>query len=504
MSVSGVTPGGFGRPFERAMSEMVQAATAADAGRLLSHMLDGSAERALVLLDRGRRIVAWSDGAHELYGHGIGEVLGRSAEFLFDGDGDVLTELIAAAGRHDRSVRDCRQHHRAGHSFAAHLELTVRRDPHDRTPLGFLLEATPVPAAADEDRTGSSWLRQSPELDAIGRVARRVVDRLARGDKPDYGVLADRGVVMLKRGLQAFLGDAPAAAGPCDVGQLLASGEKGFLSAAAGDQTELIIAVTGVLPRLAMPPDRLRDVLTRLADNARLAMPDGGPLRIAARTHLADASHPALAPGRYVVLSVRDAGCGMDTTIRARAFEPLFTTRPGADGLGLAYVFGAVRADGGDILMQSEPGVGTTVELYLKPAAPASAPDANACPTILLVEDDDGVRSLVSQYLTRIGYRVAALSDGERARETAAELGDGLKLLMTDMLLPSLSGPEVAAAVRAQHPGLRVLFLSGFAADSFADEQLPSDASFLQKPFTLRALSEKVAELLPEGRPAQR
>jgi CheY-like chemotaxis protein len=258
-------------------------------------------------------------------------------------------------------------------------------------------------------------------------------------------------------------------------------------------------------------PAQLELVILNLAVNARDALPDGGG--IALRVFELEEGAPELGdgeapPGPVVVLEVRDDGVGMDAATRARIFEPFFTTKPAGKGtgLGLATVHGIVSQSGGDIRVRSEPGRGSEFRVYLPrwsgvaPEAVAAAPGrpSRGDETVLVVEDDAAIRALVLRTLADAGYRVAEAASANEALAAAAALAGGPDLLVTDVILPGLNGWELAEALGRRRPGVRVLFMSGYAAQHSGESLLPEDAPFLAKPFAPEDLLRKVREVLDE------
>jgi CheY-like chemotaxis protein len=225
-------------------------------------------------------------------------------------------------------------------------------------------------------------------------------------------------------------------------------------------------------------------------------------------------THAEARPGRYVVLTVTDSGCGMDAATRARIFEPFFTTKEAGKGtgLGLAMVFGTVRQSGGHIEVYSEPGRGTAFKVYLprvEEAVPAERPSRGpfkvprGTETLLLVEDEDGVRSLVCMVLQSIGYTVLEAREGEEALGVAGRHDGPLHLVVTDLILPRMGGRQLTEALTAARPGLKVLYLSGYTEDVTSRHGLlVPGVAFLQKPFTPSALARKVREVLDSFTPA--
>ncbi|MGH9432652.1 MAG: PAS domain S-box protein [Terriglobia bacterium] len=279
-----------------------------------------------------------------------------------------------------------------------------------------------------------------------------------------------------------------------------------------GDDIELVTTPASPLGRVKADPTQLDQVLMNLAVNARDAMPRGGRLMIeTSNTQVEDnlASDPVkVAPGRYTVLTVKDTGCGMDAATRARAFEPFFTTKEKGKGtgLGLATVYGIVKQSGGYIWIFSEPGQGTTFKIYLprvdEVPEPAKAAEVQALPrhgteTILLVEDHPSVRQLTSRLLRAQGYLVLEARSGKEALALAEKHPGTISLLLTDVVMPQLSGQALAKQMTEKHPEIRVLFMSGYAGTSYAQQtSLEPDAAFIQKPFDADQLATRVREVL--------
>ncbi|MFZ0431674.1 MAG: ATP-binding protein, partial [Candidatus Acidiferrales bacterium] len=244
------------------------------------------------------------------------------------------------------------------------------------------------------------------------------------------------------------------------------------------------------------------------------AMPQGGRITIETANVELDASfsHPpaVLAPGRYVMLAVTDNGCGMDAATQAHIFEPFFTTKEKGKGtgLGLATVYGIVKQTGGYVWVYSEPGRGTSFKIYLpriedevpagvSPSRPEEKALARGTETILLVEDEKGVRDLTREYLQMSGYSVLDAEDGHTALELAALHSGPIDLLMTDVVMPGISGRELSDRVAKIRPGIKVLFMSGYTDQAVVHHGiLETNAVLLQKPFTLLALAAKLRELL--------
>jgi len=249
-----------------------------------------------------------------------------------------------------------------------------------------------------------------------------------------------------------------------------------------------------------------------LAVNARDAMSGEGTLTIeTANIELGEEflrSHVNVQPGQYVMLAVTDTGCGMDGETLSRIFEPFYTTKePGqGTGLGLATVFGIVQQCGGQIYVYSEPGRGTTFKIYLprvdapvaaKPAAAGTGLEGARGESVLLVEDDDQVRHLARIVLQSAGYVVLEAALPDQALDIARDQGAGIDLLLTDVVMPQMGGPVLAAKIAEIRPGLKTLFFSGYTSRTVAQSgYLDPRAAFLEKPFTPKALLSKVREVL--------
>jgi two-component system cell cycle sensor histidine kinase/response regulator CckA len=267
-------------------------------------------------------------------------------------------------------------------------------------------------------------------------------------------------------------------------------------------------------------PGQVEQLIMNLAVNARDAMPEGGQLLIETRNAEIGNAHPRLRdgvrPGRYAMLIVSDTGVGMDGETQAHMFEPFFTTKePGkGTGLGLPIVYGVVKQTGGWTHVDSKPGQGTIFEIYLpwaeetetKALAPVSEAqsDLAAAPrgieTILLVEDESGIRELASEFLRRQGYKVLHGMDGNEALRIAEGHEDLIHLLVTDMAMPNLGGKELAHRLRTVRPQIKVLFMSGYPDHpGLEGEDVGSQATLLQKPFSLDTLAHKVRTLLDQN-----
>ncbi len=279
-----------------------------------------------------------------------------------------------------------------------------------------------------------------------------------------------------------------------------------------GEHIEIRTDFSAVQSRVKADPNQIEQVILNLGVNARDAMPRGGRLTITTGNVTLNGHRPAelveLPPGDYVALAVGDTGEGMDAETRTRIFEPFFTTKgPGkGTGLGLATVYGIVKQSGGGIAVESERGRGSTFRVFLPlehdalavplPALPPVARGA-ASETVLVVEDEEIVRELVCAVLEEQGYTVISAGRGSEAMSALAEHGCAPRLLITDVVMPEMNGPQVARAVRAHCPEIKVLFVSGYSEHEITAEGLEEGTvELLQKPFTPEMLVRKVREVL--------
>jgi PAS domain S-box-containing protein len=282
-----------------------------------------------------------------------------------------------------------------------------------------------------------------------------------------------------------------------------------------GEDVALVVTLDPGVGPVVADAGQLEQVLLNLAVNGRDAMPDGGTLTIeTAAVELGqplDSELGRLEPGRYVRLAVTDSGVGMDAETRGRVFEPFFTTKElgKGTGLGLSTVYGILEQSGGQVRLDTAPGCGTSVEIYLPVAAraataeptPAATGPASGSGTILLVEDEASVRDLAQRMLEGNGYRVLSAAGGSEALQLCASNDERLDLILTDVVMPGMRGVEVAQRVARLRPGLRVLFMSGHT-DNTIDSSMSGSVHFLQKPFTLVELLDAVREALEAPAPS--
>jgi signal transduction histidine kinase/DNA-binding response OmpR family regulator len=294
-----------------------------------------------------------------------------------------------------------------------------------------------------------------------------------------------------------------------DLGEVV-EGVGKILRRLIGEDIEVVTVLSPDLPAVRVDPGQMEQVILNLGVNARDAMPHGGRLTIETAEVSLDeeyvAVHAGAASGPHVMLAVSDTGVGMDVETKARIFDPFFTTKdPGkGTGLGLSVVHGIVQQSGGSIWVYSEPGKGTTFKVYLPSVPQRAGPRSDVKPvvvprgdeTILLVEDEAAVRRLAAAVLRESGYAVLEAGSGDEALGLLSKTPGPLHLLLTDFVMPRMTGRELAERAREGRPGLRVLFMSGYTDTGFANHAESEPFDFLQKPFTRPALAQKVREVL--------
>jgi two-component system cell cycle sensor histidine kinase/response regulator CckA len=278
-----------------------------------------------------------------------------------------------------------------------------------------------------------------------------------------------------------------------------------------GEDIDLVTRLADDIVAIKADPGQIEQILMNLAVNARDAMPDGGKLTIETDNVELDEAyrheHPLVQPGSYVMLAMTDTGSGMSEEVREHIFEPFFTTKElgKGTGLGLATVYGIAQQSGGHIWCYSEPGHGTTLKIYFprveeRPAAaaaPTATPSLRGDETILVAEDADSVRDVARDVLIRYGYRVLLAPDGRAALELANAHLDEIDLLLTDVVMPEVSGRQLAERLRELRPTLKVLFVSGYTDDAIIRHgMLEPGINYLQKPFSPQSLARKVREVL--------
>jgi two-component system, cell cycle sensor histidine kinase and response regulator CckA len=429
--------------------------------------------------------------------------------------------------------------------------LEFRLTPKDGAPKWIRGSALPTPEAdggtlwngifvdVGEQRFLEEQLRQAQKMEAVGQLAGGVAHDFnnlltAIGSSADMALeeLADQEAVRehlgeiqratvraadLTRQLLAFSRRQVLNLEVVALADVVHEGER-MLRRLIGESIRLETAIDRDAPPVRADRTQLAQVLMNLAVNARDAMPDGGTLTLATGHRIVRPSDArrqrGLSPGAYSLLVVRDTGAGMDEATRSRIFEPFFTTkeRGKGTGLGLSMVYGIVKQTGGYIHVDTAPGRGTAFTIHL-PVAPAGLGGAERPPArrrvrsrgterVLVVEDEDGVRAPVRRILLAHGYRVLEAADGPSALRVAEEQPGKIDLLLTDVVMPGMNGGELARRLRRLRPGIRVVFMSGYSAEAVAMHgELSPGAAFLQKPFSVEELTERLRDALEHEQP---
>jgi two-component system cell cycle sensor histidine kinase/response regulator CckA len=373
------------------------------------------------------------------------------------------------------------------------------------------------------------------KMEAIGRLAGGIAHdfnnvltvinneaALLRDELPDGDVKRESATEILKAGkhaadltrqLLAYSRQQVLEPHVLDLNDLVTNLE-GLLRRLLGSDIELYTVTTGVLGSVRADAGQLEQVVLNLAVNARDAMPKGGKLTIETADVELDPSytafHEPVRPGPYVMLSITDTGSGMTSDQQTRIFEPFFTTKEKGKGtgLGLSTVYGIVKQSEGFIWVYSEPGQGTAFKVYFPRVDAAPEPRVVRAPaedvrghgeTILVAEDDDSVRAVVCATLRRNGYAVLEARNGIEAVGLVDKHGSAIACVLTDMVMPGLSGPDVAASARARQPGVGVLFMSGYAdRELILQGRMTAHDAYLEKPFASDALLAKLREILSD------
>jgi PAS domain S-box-containing protein len=398
--------------------------------------------------------------------------------------------------------------------------------------ISFIADLTARKLAEQVLHQTESQLRQAQKMEAIGRLAggvahdfNNVLSVILTYSEFIFGALgpsdpmrddvdeirkAGQRAADLTRQLLMFSRQQVVEPKVLDLNDVLHTMDK-MLQRILGEDVDLVSLPEQALGRVNADPSSVEQVIMNLVVNARDAMPTGGKLTIeTANVTLDDAyaiRHVGITPGPYVMLAVTDTGIGMDKATLARVFEPFFTTkdRGKGTGLGMSTVFGIVQQSGGSVWIYSEVGRGTTVKVYLPRTdrsieamtVPAEPIDCRGTETILLVEDEDQVRAAALGILSRQGYDVIEARSGGEALLICEKHLRPIHLLLTDVVMPQMSGPELSKRLAALEPNMKLLCMSGYTDDSiFRHGVLEAEIAFLQKPFTPQTLTRRVREVI--------
>jgi PAS domain S-box-containing protein len=497
-----------------------------------------SASQAILSVDASGRIVLANPKTEEMFGYTRQELLGARVEIL-------LPESRRRAHEREREEYFMRPRVRP---MGIGLDLAGRRKDGTEFPVEISLsyvETTEgtfaiafVNDISDRKRLEDRLL-EAQKMEAVGRLAGGVahdfnnmltviagyncmiLDDLSpldplRGCAEEVLKAADRAAA-LTRQLLAF--SRRQVMQPCvmNINTAVVHTEK-MLRRLIGEDVELVLSLREDAGNIKADPNHIEQAIVNLALNARDAMPEGGRITVeTANAHLDETyarTHLGVKPGEFVMVAVSDTGHGMDAETRRRLFEPFFTTKEKGKGtgLGLATVYGVVKQLGGDIWVYSEPGQGTTFKLYfprvtenasLPAASPVEADRAPSTEAILVVEDEQAVRDLTVKILRKLGHTVLAAANGTEAIEIATSHSGPIALLLTDVVMPNMSGRQVAEHLLKLRPELKVLYLSGYTDNTVVHHGVLEDGvEFLPKPFSREALARKIRDVLGTAPPA--
>jgi PAS domain S-box-containing protein len=502
-----------------------------------AQILDATSDFVAVV-DPGGKLVYLNRAGRQFLGIGAGDdVAGRSLDGAYTAESlqRLVTEGLGEAAREGAWRTELEFQRHDGSRVPMSLVLLCHRGPDGQVEL-FSTIARDV----SRERQLEENMRQAQKLEAVGRLAGGVahdfnnilcaVLSFARVGAREVGIggpgyqelleivgAAERAAALTQQ-LLAFSRRQVVRPRVVDVAEVLTRLAP-MIGRLVGEQIEVTLTLASERVRVKVDPTHLEQVLLNLAINARDAMEGGGHLAIECRAlEVAEglsASHGELMPGRYAVISVSDDGVGMDAATRERIFEPFFTTKgPGrGTGLGLATVFGIVKQSGGAMYVHSEPGRGSVFEAYVPSTEEpltqsAPAPEASATPgtgVILLAEDDPSVRKVVVAVLQRAGYSVLAAPGPKEALRLAGEHVGAIDLMITDVVMPVMSGKALAQTLTQRRPNLAVLYMSGYTDEAIVkDGVLDAGVHLLPKPFTPERLLEAVGQALGARRGERR
>ncbi len=465
-------------------------------------------------------ITHWNKGAEQMYGYTAQEMIGRSITVLCPPDrADEIPSILEGIRRGERveyfeSVRLTKDGRRLNVSVAISPILDTE---------GRVVGASAIARDITAQKKTEDQLRQSQKMEAVGRLAggvahdfnnllaivtacsellRNRVDAESVEYLDNIQEAAKRGAA-LTRQLLAFSRKQPAQPQVLDVNERLREMLK-LLRPLMGDDVEIVLLPRTQSAIVQVDPGQLDQIIVNLAVNAHDAMPQGGKLTIETSVYDFDESffgeRSTMAAGRYVMLAISDNGLGMDEATQSRIFEPFFTTKETGkgSGLGLATVYGIVTQAGGHIWVYSEPGHGTTFKIYLPSAdhklGPASEVQAQTLParregtTILLAEDDTIMRRLTRKMLEEHGYKVLEAEDGAAALKLLGSEPVGVDVILTDVVMKGMSGPELVLRLIETHPTMKVVYMSGYTGDLAISAGAEGGIRLLEKPFTRAAL----------------
>ena len=501
-----------------------------------------SSEDAIISIGADLTINSWNKGAERIYGYTALEAIGRPLSMLLPADRshEVADTVEVLELGTSRTQHDTVRLGKGGRPVDVSLSLSPIRDEAGTVTgvSAIYRDVTERVRAQRENDLLQAELQEARRLESVGQLAggiahdfnnilavianyaRFVAQELppesqALNDVQEIQNAADRAAALTSQ-LLIFSRRDVVVPKVLSINAVVSELD-GLLRSALGERVELVHSLAPDAAHVRVGSGQLEQVLINLAVNGRDAMPDGGTLTIETENLEPDATflrfHPDATDDRYVCLRVRDGGTGMAPEVAARAFEPFFTTKPKGQGtgLGLATVYGVVKHAGGIIDLRSEPGRGTVFEIYLpaaseeltrhEPRPCRSTPTADG-ETILVVEDQSPVRRMVRRVLVGAGYSVLSASSGREALEICASGDEKIDLILTDVVMPEMLGPELVKRMSGRCAGLGVVYMSGYGHDSLDAGALAETdvGGFLEKPFTAEELLDEVHRALKARR----
>jgi PAS domain S-box-containing protein len=489
-----------------------------------------SSHDAIISLTPEGIVLSWNHGAERIYGYSAAETVGRSILFISPPDRTIETLTLLKGVERGETVEPFETVRLKKDGTRIHVSLTL--SPIENSD-GQVVGVSAVARDVTESKNLEAMLRQAQKMEAVGQLAGGVahdfnnllgvilgytgllldrpgLDDLQRKSIEEIQKAGDR-AALLTRQLLAFSRKQVLQPKVLDLNTVVAGAEK-LLQRLIGEDIELLVVLNPALGRIEADAGQLEQIIMNLAVNARDAMPPGGKLTIETSNVEIDedyaAQHPSTRTGSHVMLSVSDTGCGMDAKTKAHIFEPFFTTKEfgKGTGLGLSTVYGIVKQSGGSVWVYSEVGIGTTFKIYLPCVSPAleiAAPSdksekiAGGSQTILIVEDEAALLEVTHRSLKAVGYAIlAAQSPAEAIRISESHQGP-IHLMVTDVIMPGMSGAQLASRLSVPRPEMKVLYVSGYTDDTIVRHGvLEPGLAFLQKPFSPKTLARKVDEIL--------
>jgi len=494
---------------------------------------------AIVTFDADGIITMWNPAAERMFGWTASEAVGRFHPIVPDEAREEFRAFreIALRGGTLAGV-EVRRRRKDGSPIDIRFFTAPLRGPDGTVTsiMSIIVDVTEQKATEEALRRTEERFLQAQKMEAVGRLAGGVAhdfnnllmaitghcellqaqlaeDDPLRGELEEIRRAGER-AASLTRQLLAFSRRQVVDFRVVDLNEIVAATEK-MLRRLIGEDVEIVTSLGEGVGRIKADPGQVEQVIMNLAVNARDAMPRGGTLSIATAEVVLEPAEaeriPGAAPGRYARLAVADTGCGMDETVRSHLFEPFFTTKEHGTGLGLATVYGIVQQLGGFVRVETAPGRGTTFEIFFpwagaqgarSEAAEEPLRPAAGAETVLVAEDEDLVRDLVCEILRRSGYAVLEARDGHEALAVAERHRGPIHLLLTDVVMPRMSGSDLARRLASRRPEMRVLYMSGYTDDeTLRRGVLAGGKAFLQKPFRAAVLAARVREVLdaPHG-----